>query len=61
MKITRKKRGETRKEGKKNLINRLMTSSLERRVTKTKFQESLFCGTDFSNFPKVGTKLSLLY
>jgi hypothetical protein len=46
MKITRKKlkqreklqEGEMRKEGKKNLINRLMKSMLERTGTKTKFQ-----------------------
>jgi hypothetical protein len=50
-----------RKEGKENLINRLMASMLERTRTKTKFQESLCCGADVSNLAKVCTKFSLLH
>jgi len=65
MTITRKehreKSGEMRKEGKKNFINMLMTSRLERTGTKKKFPESLCCGADVSNLAKVCTKISLLY
>jgi len=50
-----------RKEGKKNLINSLMTSKLERTGKKTKFQESLCCGAYVSNLANVCTKISLLY
>jgi len=38
--------GEMKKEGKKNLINMLMTSRQERSGTKKKFPESLCCGAD---------------
>jgi hypothetical protein len=55
------KAGEMKKEGKKNLVNRLMTNRLERTGKKTKFQESLCCVADVSNLAKVCTKISLLY
>jgi len=41
-----------RKEVKKNLINKLMTSRMERTGKKTKFQESLCCGVDVSNLTR---------
>jgi hypothetical protein len=53
--------GEMKKEGKKNLINMLMTSSLETKGTKKTFPESLCCGADVSNLAKICTKISLLY
>ena len=53
--------GEIKKEGKKNLINMLMTRRLERTGTKNKFPESLCCEADVSNLGKACTKISLLY